>query len=146
MVECSPGDVLVVEVIGDDPCARALVGDVMAYAAKKKKIAGLVTNGAVRDWDKLRELDFPVYCCGVNIIGPAKVHPGEHGMSVSLGGAVICAGDLILGDSDGCVAVAAQNADAVVATAHERSAAEAKVLRAIDGGATTLDVYGAPPQ
>ena len=58
----------------------------------------------------------------------------------------ISAGDMILGDSDGCVVVPATTVEAVIATASERSATEAAVLQAIDNGATTLDVYGAPPQ
>lgn len=35
-------------------------------AAPNLPQAGLVTNGAVRDWDKLRELDFPVFCTGAD--------------------------------------------------------------------------------
>lgn len=62
--EATPGSVLVVQVEGSQPLERALMGDIIAYAAQKKKLAGLITNGAVRDWDKLYELNFSVYCCG----------------------------------------------------------------------------------
>ena len=66
--EATPGSVLVVQVEGSQPLERALMGDIIAYAAQKKKLAGLITNGAVRDWDKLYELNFSVYCCGRSIM------------------------------------------------------------------------------
>ena len=44
-----------------------------------------VTNGVVRDWGKLHELDFPVFCTGLGcafheswILDPSKPVPSEH--------------------------------------------------------------------
>eukprot|EP01051_Picozoa_sp_SAG22_P012141 SAG22_NODE_1237_length_5050_cov_1.625404_2_plen_82_part_00 len=45
LTEAPAGSVLVVEITGDEPCQRALIGDIIAYAAKKKGLAGLITNG-----------------------------------------------------------------------------------------------------
>jgi 4-hydroxy-4-methyl-2-oxoglutarate aldolase len=88
LVEARAGDVLVVEVIGEQPCCRALMGDIIAHAAQLRGIAGLVTNGAVRDWDKLHELSFPVFCAGLNINGPAKALEGERCVEISIGEAM----------------------------------------------------------
>jgi 4-hydroxy-4-methyl-2-oxoglutarate aldolase len=68
-----------VEVTGDADAVsgHALMGDIIAHAAKRKGLAGLVTNGVVRDWAKMKGMAFPVFATGLNILGPAKADPGE---------------------------------------------------------------------
>jgi len=95
-----------------------------------------------RDWDKLRELDFPVFCTGLNIVGPDKSQPGVLGVPITVGGASISPGDLIVGDSDGCVVVPAADAAVVVAAARKRAKSEVGVIRRLDRGDTTLEIYG----
>jgi len=111
VAESSPGSVLVLDVTGTNARSRAMLGDVMAYSAKLRGIQGLVTNGVVRDFDRLRELDFPVYCTGFNIVGPSKSDPGELEVEICVGGATIRPGDVVLGDSDGCVVVKADTVE-----------------------------------
>ncbi len=52
-----PGDVLVIDVSGDQH--RACWGEFRAYAALRKQLAGVVTNGAITDWDALSRLNLP---------------------------------------------------------------------------------------
>lgn len=143
LAEAPAGCVLVVEVVGKqlDKHKRAVMGDIIAYAAKRRGILGLVTNGVVRDWDKLWELQFPVYASGLNINGPDKTGALERGGQVTIGGQTIESGDYIVGDSDGLVVVIAEEVAATAAAAKERAEAEKKVLEQIDQGATTLSVY-----
>ena len=59
----SPGEVLVVD--GGDVLDTALVGELMVYAAKRRGLAGLVIQGAVRDAAGIRDLGFPVFALAV---------------------------------------------------------------------------------
>ena len=63
---------------------------------------------------------------------------------MTVGGAHIETGDWVVGDSDGVVVVPAANIEETLAVAQQRAEAEKAVLRKLDGGATTLEVYGPP--
>ena len=141
LVDAPAGSVLVVEVVGEQPCRRAVMGDIIAYAAQRAGMLGLVTNGVCRDWDKIWELQFPVYASGLNIDGPDKTGALERGGRVTIGGVGIESGDYLVGDSDGLVVVRAEDVAATVAAAKARAEAETRILEQIDQGATTLSIY-----
>ena len=79
-----PGDVIVVDVQGD--LTNSLTGEIMMRLAAKRGLAGVVVDGAVRDADALREMEFSVYAAGVTPKGPYKEGPGEINVPVSCGG------------------------------------------------------------
>lgn len=141
LIEAEPGQVLVVEVTGDAKQA-AVMGDIMAHAATVKGLAGLITNGLVRDWSKLKEIDFPVFCTGLNIVGPGKMDAGERSVDIVIGGVPVSPGDIVLGDEDGLVVVPASGLRGVVDTARVRAETEAEWIRKLDDGATTLSLLG----
>ncbi len=68
----------------------------MAVAAQSVGIAGLVTDGSVRDSDQMFNLGFPVFCSGVCIKGTSKERLGlrEVGTATSPPRAVIFFGKL----------------------------------------------------
>ena len=140
LLEANPGQVLVVEVTGDAK-QTAVVGDIIAYAARLRGLAGLVTNGVVRDWTKLKELDFPVFCTGVNIKGPQKADEGERSIDIVVGDVTVSPGDIVLGDADGLVVVPAAELKAVVEEAGARAEMERKMIQKLDAGATTLSLF-----
>ncbi|WP_028851356.1 DUF1932 domain-containing protein [Thermocrispum municipale] len=104
-----PGDVLVVD--GGGYPGRALIGELIAHRAVNRGIRGMVIDGAVRDADGLREAGFPVWAVGVSPAGPYKSGPYRIGTDVSIAGAVVHTGDIVVADDDG-VAIVPQ-ADAV---------------------------------
>jgi RraA family protein len=104
----APGDVLVVEVSGDEACA--IMGEIMCRIAQKRGIAGLVIDGLIRDSDELAEMDFPVYCVGASPLGPWKDGPGEIGFPVVCGGVMVNPGDVINADGDGVAVIPREDA------------------------------------
>ena len=95
-LELAPaGSVLCVEVVGtiEEVHSRALIGDIIGYAALKRGLAGLVTNAPIRDGRRLQALGFPVFAVGRQIRGPTKSDPGELGQPISLGGVEILSGE-----------------------------------------------------
>lgn len=121
-----PGDVIVVDAGGD--LTNALTGELMISHAKVRGIAGMVINGAVRDRDELRNINLPVFARGVSHRGPYKNGPGEIGFPIALDGMIICPGDLILGDGDGLLSVPREGAEAILARAQKKKAAEDQQL------------------
>ncbi len=123
------GDVLVVDAGGD--LTNAIMGELMLAHAEQIGLAGVVINGAVRDFGWIRASRFPVFAAGVTHRGPYKHGPGEVNVSIAIDGMVIEPGDLIVGDHDGLLCVPYAETEAVHAAAHAKQQAEAKTMAAI---------------
>lgn len=129
-----PGDVLVIDGKGDQ--TSALMGTIMMTACKKVGIAGVVIDGACRDSLEIDEMDFPVFCVGTNPNGPTKNIGGRIGHPVSIGGVTVHAGDFIVGDADGVVAVERDKIESLLPHAAKKVKDEAARIAAIKEGNT----------
>lgn len=126
------GDVIVVDVQGD--CTNAVCGEIMVRYAMKKKLAGFVIDGAIRDVDSISNCDFSVYAKGVNPKGPYKFGPGEINVPISCGGVVINPGDIIVGDQDGVVVIKKEEAEQILKKSIETTNKEADIFKNIEEG------------
>ncbi len=98
-----PGDIAVIAAGGFEE--RAIFGELMATYCQSRGAAGIVVDGCVRDYEELSQMTMPVYAKGVSPNGPYKNGPGTIGEPVSIGGQVICPGDILVGDGDGLVVI-----------------------------------------
>lgn len=131
----APGDIIVVDAQGDN--GTALIGEIMLRLAIKRRLGGLVIDGAVRDVDALRQMRFPIYAAGYTPKGPFKSGPGEINIPISCGGVVIEPGTILVGDADGLVAINPCDAMAVALAAQKKSRNEHTIFRQIE--TETLD-------
>lgn len=127
-----PGDVIVVDGKGDISCA--LIGEIMATQAEASGIAGIIIDGAVRDADALHANGFPVFAAGLNPCGPTKSIAGPVNQPVSVAGAAIQPGDLIIGDIDGVVVLPRESVPALLALAQKKLDFETGRIAAIRDG------------
>jgi len=127
-----PGDVVVVDAGGD--LTNSLVGEIMLSMAIKRGLAGLVLNGAVRDYGWIKAQNFPVFAAGVTHRGPYKDGPGEINVPLALGGMVIEPGDLIVGDDDGFLCLGYDEAAGILDAAWKKNEAEEKLMAEIRDG------------
>jgi regulator of RNase E activity RraA len=132
-----PGDVLVVD--GEGDISRALVGEIMMTIARVRGAVGFVMDGAIRDVEAFEQHRFPCWARGVNLRGPYKDGPGTINRPVNVGGMQVKPGDIIVGDSDGLVAVSPDEALAVAQQAGEKIAQEQATIQSILDGS-----YAAP--
>ena len=93
------GDVLVIAT--DNWTGSAVLGDLVAAMFKNIGIAGVVTDGAVRDLSGISQVGLPVYARGLSANSSQKNGPGTIGAPISIGGAIVHSGDIIVGDRDG---------------------------------------------
>jgi len=107
--QAPPGSVIVIDT-GSSGTAPVW-GGTSTLGATVRGIAGVVTNGLVRDLDEIQDRGFPIYATGTSVHGTLKHHPGWTGESVSVGGVVVKTGDIVVGDSDGVVVVPADRID-----------------------------------
>jgi 4-hydroxy-4-methyl-2-oxoglutarate aldolase len=134
-----PGDVLLVDTGGY--IEGGFWGGIMTEAAVQQKLAGLVTDGSVRDTDEISEIGFPVFSGGVSIKGTAKDRLGMINHAIVFSGILVNPGDLIAADSDGVVVIARQDVPAVLQKAIQRDEKEKRGIEEIRNGRSTLDIY-----
>jgi regulator of RNase E activity RraA len=103
-----PGDVLVI--VTGDCRTHSVFGDLTARVGAARGLAGVVTDGAVRDVDGIVEAGLPVFATAVTPNSPQKDGPGELNVPVACGGQVVQPGDILVGDGDGVVVVPRQDA------------------------------------
>ncbi len=127
-----PGDVIVAGT--ESYLGTAVVGDLTIGMARNRGVAGLVTDGAVRDTPGIIGVGLPVYCAGVNPNSPAENGPGSVGLPISLGGVTVNPGDLIVGDVDGVVVVPHETLEAAADALDRTRRAEAEVERQVADG------------
>ena len=124
-----PGDVLVVDGGGD--VSRALFGEIMMTVAKSRGAIGAVFDAAIRDVDAFERHQFPCWARGVNMRGPYKDGPGSINTSISIGGMTVNPGDIILGDSDGIIALPPELALEGARLGKEKELTERKTIQSI---------------
>ncbi len=128
-----PGDVIVLAT--EDCQSSSVVGDLFVGMAKNAGAVAVITDGLVRDLDGLEAVGLPVYARGLSPNSPGKNGPGHIGVPVSVGGAVIGPGDILVGDRSGVVAVALDGLDGVLTALDGVEAKEAEMDAAVAGGA-----------
>jgi regulator of RNase E activity RraA len=117
-----PGDVLVVDARGE--VTNAILGELMTLYARQRGLAGIVVDGAIRDFDRLSAGILPVFARGVSHLGPYKSGPGEIHGPVQIGGVAVSDGDLVVGDADGVAVVPRSRAEETLCRSEALAASE----------------------
>lgn len=140
IAQAPSGIVLVIDAGGTD---RITVwGGTSSLAAQRRGLAGMATNGSIRDVEEIQELGFPVFAAGVSVRGTVKSHPGWTGIPVSVGEVPVHPGDFVIGDPDGVVVVPENRLEEIAVRAREFRDKEAERDARIKAGESLLDVLG----
>ncbi|MBM3262374.1 MAG: hypothetical protein FJY97_02975 [candidate division Zixibacteria bacterium] len=119
-----PGDILVVDSGG---CTESgFIGDVIVSRFIVRGGAGIVCDGAIRDYSILRHMGLPIYTKGVHAaVSQRRLIGIGYEMPVVCGGVSVLPGDILLGDDEGVVVIpthlADQVADRGLATEHRET-------------------------
>ena len=94
--------VIVVDVNGGK---TAIWGELATWSAKLRGLSGAVIDGAVRDFDDIVKIDFPIFTKYISSNAGEPKGLGEIGAEIQCGGQKVCTGDWIIGDDSGVVVV-----------------------------------------
>jgi 4-hydroxy-4-methyl-2-oxoglutarate aldolase len=140
LLEAQPDEVLVVDGEGDD--RGALFGELMTLQALANGLAGIVVDGPVRDRSAVIESGFAVFASSVNPRVGSNRRVGETQVPIQCGGVVVRPGDLVIGDDDGVVVVAQEQAQAVLEAAEAIKRKEIGYREAMAAGRQLADLIG----
>lgn len=112
----------------------AVWGELATWSAKLKGLAGVVVDGAVRDYDDLLKIKFPVFS---RYIVPNAGEPkgcGEIGTEITCGNQTVRTGDWIIGDDSGVVVVPQEIAQEIANRALDVKEQENRIREEIKQG------------
>jgi 4-hydroxy-4-methyl-2-oxoglutarate aldolase len=140
MAAMQSGEVLVLTM--PEPRPVALVGDLLATQAKAQGAAAILVDASVRDVEELAELGLPIWARWVRVKGAAKDVVGSIGDPVTVGGARIRNGDLLILDADGVAVVEQERTTEVLEAARERLERERVKREKLQAGELSYDLDG----
>lgn len=109
-----PGDVLVVA--APRGTEASVLGGQAARALREAGLAGVIADGYIRDVDEVDDSGLAVWCRGwVPVTGRGRLDVAEINGTLEAGGITICAGDIIVADRTGVVAIPGDAFEAVAA-------------------------------
>ena len=137
-----PGDVLVIDARNE--VGSGTLGNILATRMHARGAAGIVSDGAIRDWPGFKEIDIPTYARAAHAAAsPIAHHPVDLNVPIGCARVAIVPGDVMVGDAEGVVAIPRALAEEVALAALEQERMEEFILAKIRGGASILGVY--PP-
>lgn len=142
-IESMPqGCIAVVDAMGVTDAG--IFGDILCARMAKRGVAGLVTDGVVRDLAGVLETGLPVWCQG------AAAPPSVAGLTfvawqqpIGCGGVAVFPGDVVVVDQDGAVLIPADLLDEVVTQSVEQERLEGWIMGQIEAGEQLPGLY--PP-
>lgn len=130
---CRPGDVLVIDSCGSE---IACWGELATHSCITAGIAAVIIDGAARDIDDIRKLQFPVFA---RHFSPTAGEPkgfGEINAVIECGGRSVEPGDWIIGDESGVVVVPRKNAMEIANRSIDVKEREDRIREEIKRGST----------
>jgi len=142
-IEAMPsGCVAVVDAMG--VADAGIFGDILCQRMKVRGVAGLVSDGVVRDAAGVLRTELPVWCAGV------AAPPSVAGLTfvgwqqpVGCGGVAVFPDDVIVADDDGAVVIPGALLKDVVDEAVEQETFEAWIIGEVQAGAALPGLYPA---
>lgn len=135
-VQCAPGDNLMLHaavhrapagsvlIVDGGDASHAIAGGNVCAVAQRRGIAGLIVDGAIRDVQEIRELEFPVFARAVVPKPGLKAVVLPLQQPVNCGGVLVYPGDFIVADEEGIVAVPAKHVQTVLKAVSEKAQLE----------------------
>ena len=135
-----PDDVIVCAASGS--MRSGIWGELLSSAARNCGCAGVIVHGAVRDVEKMRAMNFPVFASGKSPYDSRnRQRVVDYDVTLEIGGVRIAPGDLIAADEDGIVVVPQSVETQVVQLAWDKVHAENQVRDAVIGGMSATEAF-----
>ena len=137
-IEAMPAGAVAVAGIGGAAGAGTLDGvlcDFLATRLAASAVAGLVTDGAVRDGTHMLNAGMPVWAAGIAARPSASALTLVSAQdAVACGGVAVMPGDIVVADHDGAVVIPADRVGDVVRLGQGQALAEAWILSHVGRG------------
>lgn len=140
--EAPPGSVLVMDCRGQDRAASA--GHILMTRLAHRGVAGMVTDGSVRDSPSIERMGFPVYVRSRSAMtNLAQHHAVDLNVPIGCAGVPVYPGDVMVGDAEGVVCIPRGIVQEIADEALEAEELETFLTERVRAGASLRGTY--PP-
>jgi 3-hexulose-6-phosphate synthase/6-phospho-3-hexuloisomerase len=115
-------------------------GGLATLSCKVKGIEGVVVDGAVRDVDEIRNMNYPIFASAIVPNAGEPKGMGEINAEITCGGQTVRPGDYIVGDDSGVVVIPKERAYEIARRAKEVEKNESRLFEEIRRGRTLSQV------
>jgi regulator of RNase E activity RraA len=138
--QVGPGHVFVMDARGEIDAGS--LGAILATRLKVRGSAGVVTDGAVRDYVEIGATGLPTYCRAAHPAANKAIHhPQDFGLPIGCGGVAVFPGDVVIGDDDGVVVIPRHLAGEVAERGAEMELEEEFIMQRVRDGASIVGTY-----
>jgi len=142
-IEAMPeGCIAVVDAMG--VTSAGIFGDILCARMAKRRVAGLVTDGVIRDIEGVATVSMPVWASGV--AAPPSVAAFTFAgwqEPIGCGGVAVFPGDIVVADRDGAVVFPDKYLDDIMAEAANQERLESWIMGEVEAGSSLPGLY--PP-
>ena len=136
--DMKPGEIAVLDNGGREDCT--VWGDILTQFAHTHGLGGTVIDGPCRDVHLCLELGYPIYSRSYSMkTGKDRVEVNATQVPVSIGGARVRPGDILIGDADGVVVLPRELEDRILEVAEQIHEAEEAIRKLVAEGATITE-------
>jgi regulator of RNase E activity RraA len=140
-----PGDIFCVDALGV-PTA-GIIGDILSARIKARGAGAAIIHGAVRDSPYINELGLPVFCATVHPAHSGRdLEPVDFDRPIDMAGAQVWAGDVILADDEGALAMPLDLAEMIARLGPPKERLETWIRTKIEAGGSVPDYYPPSPE
>lgn len=134
------GEILVMEARGEK--GTGTVGDILALRAQVRGAAAIITDGGVRDYSAVADLEMPTYFANPHpaVLGRRHI-PWDTDITIACGGATVQPGDIIVADSDGILVIPPAIAEELVDDCIQQEKEETFIFQMVQEGNSVDGLY-----
>lgn len=138
--QCPEGHILVIDSRKDARAASA--GSILITRLMKRGVAGIVTDGGLRDSGEIAELDFPAYHKTPSAPTNLTLHQAiAWNEPIGCGNVAVFPGDYIVGDDDGVMVIPKAMVKEVVDECLQMTRYEKFVMDKVKNGYSIIGLY-----
>jgi len=137
---CRQGDILICAAGGS--VRSGIWGELLTTAAMNSGCEGVIVHGCIRDIEKMRAMNFPVFATGKSPYDSQnRQRVVDIDVNVEIDNVVCKPGDIVYGDEDGIVVIPQEIEEEVIKNASEKVNAENISRDAIKAGMKATEAY-----
>lgn len=141
-IEKTQNDEIII-MANDGRTEMACWGGILSTAAHKKRLRGVIVDGACRDIEEIDELGFSVFSKGISVkTARNRVFQEGLNVAVTVSGVIIEPYDIIVADENGCVRIPKLHEEKILDEAFNIYSLETEMTQQIKSGKSIKQVDG----
>jgi regulator of RNase E activity RraA len=136
-----PNDILTIQAYGDP--YTGCIGEILSEYIRLRGGLGIVIDGYVRDWTRVRHLDIPVWARGAtpHYASQASLIPWAYHVPLAMSRVLVLPGDILIADDDGAVVIPVRLAGQVIEATRDKEDKETFIRQRLGAGGALRRYY-----